>query len=109
MRTVMKNIELHLQGRREPAMPLGILGPGERAEVMEIRGTASRVSCDEGHCAPQSCGRTCRIEDMGLRAGKLVEMLNNDGRGALLVKIDETRIAIGRGMAMKVMVRRMNG
>jgi ferrous iron transport protein A len=43
---------------------------------------------------------------MGLRAGKTIEMLNNKGGGALLVKIDETRIAIGRGMAMKVMVRR---
>jgi len=43
---------------------------------------------------------------MGLRTGKTVEMLNNEGRGAILVKIDETRIAIGRGMAMKVMVRR---
>lgn len=94
-------------GRSEPAMPLGILGAGERAEVTEIRGVQPASSFGGGHCGPQSCARSCRIEEMGLRAGKLVEMLNNDGRGALLVKIDETRIAIGRGMAMKVMVRRM--
>jgi ferrous iron transport protein A len=89
-------------------MPLGILSAGERAEVTEIRGVLPAVSCGSENCAAQSCARTCRIEEMGLRAGKLVEMLNNDGRGALLVKIDETRIAIGRGMAMKVMVRRMD-
>ena len=86
-------------------MPLGLLGSGEKAEVMEVRETIQSVcSSDNGQ---RSCG-TCRIEDMGLRTGKTVEMLNNEGRGALLVKIDETRIAIGRGMAMKVMVRRMN-
>ncbi|MFZ5799074.1 MAG: FeoA family protein [Thermodesulfobacteriota bacterium] len=91
-------------------MPLGILGPGERAEITEIRGVQPANPCnsDGGHCGPRTCARTCRIEEIGLRAGKLVEMLNNDGRGALLVKIDETRIAIGRGMAMKVMVRRMD-
>lgn len=89
-------------------MPLGILSPGERAEVAEVRGMPTPASCSGGQCGPQACARSCRMEEMGLRAGKLVEMLNNDGRGALLVKIDETRIAIGRGMAMKVMVRRLN-
>jgi ferrous iron transport protein A len=47
-----------------------------------------------------------RIEDMGIRPGKTIEMLNNEGGGALLVKIDEARIAVGRSMAMKIMVRR---
>ena len=43
---------------------------------------------------------------MGLRVGKIIEMLNNEGRGPILLKVDESRIAIGRGMAMKVMVRK---
>lgn len=47
-------------------------------------------------------------EDMGLRIDKTVEMLNNAGPGSLLVKVDESRIAIGRGMAMKIMVRRIS-
>ena len=46
------------------------------------------------------------MEDMGIRPGKEVEMLNNGGGGALLVKVDDSRIAVGRGMAMKIMVRR---
>jgi ferrous iron transport protein A len=33
-------------------------------------------------------------------------MLNNKGGGALLVKVGDSRIAVGRGMAMKIMVRR---
>ncbi len=43
---------------------------------------------------------------MGIRKGKSVEMLNNEGRGPLLLKVDESRIAVGRGMAMKILVRR---
>lgn len=87
-------------------MPLGLLSVGETAEVMEVRGVDSSNSYCPKKNGSKSCGNSCRIEDMGLRAGKTIEMLNNKGDGALLVKIDETRIAIGRGMAMKVMVRR---
>ena len=88
-------------------MPLGLLGAGEKAEVIEVRGQHLAKHCCEDNSGPQpSCSQSCRVEDMGLRTGKTLEMLNNEGRGALLVKVDETRIAIGRGMAMKVMVRR---
>jgi ferrous iron transport protein A len=46
-----------------------------------------------------------RLEDMGIRIGKSVEMLNN-GSGPALLRVDESRIAIARGMAMKIMIRR---
>lgn len=76
--------------------PLGLLGTGEEAEVMEVKGRND----------PRKCRRSCRVEDMGLRAGKTVQMLNNEGRGPLLMKVGDSRIAMGRGMAMKIMVRR---
>ncbi len=79
--------------------PLGLLSRGEQAEIVEIKG---QKSCVHG----SSKNQLCHAEDMGLRVGKMVEMLNNAGRGSLLVKVDESRIAIGRGMAMKIMVRR---
>jgi ferrous iron transport protein A len=41
---------------------------------------------------------------MGLRIGKTVEMLTNAG-GPVLLKVDESRIAVDRGLAMKIMVR----
>lgn len=89
-------------------MPLGLLSTGETAEVMEVRGIPETSPCCAGNKGEQACSQTCRVEDMGLRTGKTVQMLNNEGRGALLVRVDETRIAIGRGMAMKIMVRRKN-
>ena len=88
--------------------PLGLLSSGERGEV---------VSEFPGGGPPHAGGCTgCRrhgrrsslhrAEDIGIRVGKVVEMLSNEGRGALLVKVDESRIAVGRGVAMKIMVRR---
>jgi ferrous iron transport protein A len=87
-------------------LPLGLLSAGEKAEVMEIR---EMGRCNTGSPSPNKSDRSdqiCRMEDMGLRAGKEVEMLNSEGKGVMLIKIDESRIAIGRGMAMKIMVRR---
>ncbi len=80
-------------------VPLGLLSAGERAEVVEMKG--QRV-----YCHGQSKNYIYHVEDMGLRAGKTVEVLNNEGRGPILLKVDESRIAMGRGMAMKIMVRR---
>lgn len=80
-------------------MPLGLLGPGERGEILAIRIAPSAGSC----CAErEKCD--CRVEDMGLRIGKTVEMLTNGG-GPVLLRVDESRIAVDRGLAMKIMVR----
>ncbi len=72
-------------------VPLGLLGVGEGGEIVAVGGAAG------GTCAS-------RAEDMGLRVGKRVVMLNN-GAGPVLVKVDESRIALDRGVAMKIKVR----
>lgn len=81
--------------------PLGLLSEGEKAEIVEIK-------THRGYCHGKNKNELCHAEDMGLRIGKVIEMLNNEGRGPLLLKVDESRIAIGRGMAMKIMVRRID-
>lgn len=88
--------------------PLGLLASGEKGEVVE-KPSGGGYEYAAGHCSTGSrCGSctSVRIADMGLRPGKAVEMLNNEGGGALLVKVDEARIAVGRSMAMRIMVRR---
>lgn len=72
--------------------PLGLLSVGELAEIASVRTTP------EGPCG-------CRTEELGLRIGKTVEMLTNGG-GAILLRVDESRIAIDRRVAMKILVRR---
>ncbi len=86
-------------------LPLGLLSIGEKAEVLKVISKEHQGHRCHGKekCEP---ARDSRVEDMGLRAGKTVEMLNNEGRGPLLIKVDGSRLAIGRGMAMKIIVRR---
>lgn len=89
--------------------PLGLLSEGEKAEIVEIKAKITTSNCNcacSGHSKRQR--ELCHAEDMGLREGKIVEVLNNSGHGAMLLKIDESRIAIGRGMAMKIWVRRID-
>lgn len=75
-------------------MPLGLLVNGEAGEIVAAGGGA-------GGSAPCAA----RAEDLGLRVGKRVVMLCN-GAGPVLVKVDESRIAVDRGVAMKIQVRR---
>ena len=46
----------------------------------------------------------CRIEELGLRIGKKVSILQKGKRGPMLVKVDETRIALGQKMAAKILI-----
>jgi len=79
-------------------IPLGLLSPGEHGEITEIRlFQAGSPCCTE----KQKCD--CRVEDMGLRIGKRVQMLNNGS--PMLLKVDESRIAVDRAMAMKIMIK----
>lgn len=75
--------------------PLGILISGEIAEVRDINGHVDKNDL------------LARLGDMGLRPGKIVEVISNNGRDPVLVKIGESRIAISRKMAMKIMMRRI--
>lgn len=85
-------------------LPLGLLVNGEQAEILEIKGRKGAHSPDLER--EKACNEQGRIENMGIRVGKSVQMLNNGGHGLLLLKVDESRIAMDRGMAMKIMVRR---
>ncbi len=91
-------------------MTLGLLTPGEKCEIVEVRhcgGCGGKCHSsdhnDHGHHGHRH-GTTTRAEELGLRTGKHVKMLKNDGN-LLLLLVDEARIAIDRRMAMKIMVR----
>jgi Fur family ferric uptake transcriptional regulator len=75
--------------QRAPLMPLAMAKPGERVEVREI--TA-------GHWGKS------RLTSMGLRIGDKLEVISNDGHGRLILGHECTRIAMGRGVAHKILV-----
>ncbi len=84
-------------------MPLALLSPGEKGEIVDIRVNQQKHDCC-GQCGGERHKAEYRLEDMGLRTGKVVEMLSSGA--PILLRIDEARIAVDRGMAMKIMVRR---
>lgn len=47
-----------------------------------------------------------RLSALGFTPGAEVHMVQNFGQGPVIVAIRETRIALGRGEAMRVLVRR---
>lgn len=90
-------------------MPLALLTPGERAEITEVRhcggcggGCYSHDHHGEHHHHTKATAT--RAEEMGLRVGKMVEVLKNDGN-LLLLLVDEARIAIDRRMARTISVK----
>lgn len=90
-------------------MPLALLTTGERAEITEVRhcggcgGGCHSNHHHDGHDHHTKATAT-RAEEMGLRVGKMVEVLKNDGN-LLLLLVDEARIAIDRRMARTISVK----
>ncbi len=70
------------------------LGPGQVGTV---------VGCSGGR------GLMGRFAAMGFTPGSRVTVLNNYGRGPLLVLIHGARVALGRGEASRVLVRPEGG
>ena len=66
------------------------LDPGMRAVVSELQGGKGFAS---------------RLAGMGISVGCQIEVLQNPAHGSLLVLVRDTRIALGRGVASKILVR----
>lgn len=72
-------------------MPLNNVNMGMHAQIDDIQGSE----------------RICKkIMEMGLNKGMVIQMVRNDV-GPLIIKIGESRLAIGRGMAQRVIVKEM--
>ena len=69
---------------------LSTLRPGEAGQIHELAGGRGFVS---------------RLAALGLTPGARIKMVQNFGHGPLIVLVRETRLALGRGEAMKVLVQ----
>jgi ferrous iron transport protein A len=76
-------------------MPLSMMKSGETAYIKKITG-----------------GRTARgkLTGLGLVCGKEVKIhSDNSGSGPLIIALGDDRIALGRGMAHKILVEKKEG
>lgn len=71
-------------------MPLSYAQEGERGIIEEFMGGS---------------GAQLRLATMGLRSGDEVEVITNRGEGQVVVAVNATRLALGRGIARKIMVK----
>lgn len=87
-------------------MVLGLVSSGERCEIVKIShcGGCGDECRDHGQGKRSADSTATRAEEMGLRAGKRIEMLRNEGK-LLLVLVDNARIALDRRMAMQIVVK----
>ncbi len=71
-------------------MPLSSAQEGELGIIQEFMGGAAAQ---------------LRLATIGLRKGDEVEVITNSGAGQLVVAVNGTRLAFGRGIAKKIMVK----
>ncbi|MEE9491572.1 MAG: FeoA family protein [Dehalococcoidia bacterium] len=70
-------------------MPLSMVQSGESVQVAAIRA---------------GWGLQRRLADMGLTPGVRVKVINSGGRGPVVLDIRGSRLALGHGIAHKIMV-----
>jgi ferrous iron transport protein A len=73
------------------AIPLSALSTGEQGAVVQLQGGRGLLS---------------RMASLGFTPGATITVLQNFGRGPLIVRVREARVALGRGEAAKIHVRR---
>ena len=81
--------------------PLGLLNKGETGEVIKIN--KSLLADNPGSYEDAYF----RLEELGIRIGRSIEMLNSSHENSLLIKVDNSRLALPRKMAMKIFVRKI--
>lgn len=74
----------------DAAQPLAVCAPG--AEAVMVRAEAG-------------CALRGRLAAMGLVPGVRLRVLRRDGRGPVVVALHGTRLAVGRGVAERILVR----
>lgn len=70
-------------------MPLIMLPEGTQATVVEVHG-------GRGLCR--------RLAEMGFNVGDKVRMIKNHRPGPVMVEVKDSRVALGRGVTMKIVV-----
>jgi len=73
-------------------MPLAMVGPGELVTVTGVRA---------------GWGLQKRLADMGLTPGVQIRVINSQMPGPVLIDLRGSRVALGRGITMKIAVKKV--
>lgn len=70
-------------------MPLTMARPGEKIRMVAVR---------------VGWGLTRRLADMGLLPGVIIRVVHSQNSGPVIIDLRGSRLALGRGVAQKIMV-----
>ena len=76
--------------KKEEPIPLTMATPGKKVTLIAIDGGK---------------GIRTRLYSMGITPGISLRILNNGARGPFLVEVRDSKVALGYGMAKKIMVK----
>ncbi|MGI6552281.1 MAG: FeoA family protein [Bacillota bacterium] len=74
-------------------LPLGFLQAGQQAVISGFQDCRNLKQ---------------RLMQMGFIQGTKVKMIKNDPGGPLIISVGDCRLAIGRGMSLKIIVKKEN-
>ena len=72
--------------------PLVMMAEGQKAKIAENLGYGKRMAR--------------HLEDLGLNIGSRIEIISQGSPGPWLISVKESSVAIGKGLAEKIMVER---
>ncbi|MBZ4666722.1 ferrous iron transport protein A [Mahella sp.] len=78
---------------KDNIMPLGLVPAGKKVIVEDLMG---------GHTFRR------KINEIGITHGKIIKVIKNDSEGAMIIALGEGRIALGRGMSHKILVKEVS-
>jgi len=87
--TLRKEEAANIQVEVQPLIPLAMVSPGELVTVVDVR--AGR-------------GLARRLAEMGLLPGTQIRVVNSQMPGPLIIDLKGSKLALGRGVARKIMV-----
>ena len=72
-----------------PLMHLAMVSPGETVRLVSVEG---------------GLGIRKRLADLGLNIGESLSVIQSDSQGPMILAVKESRLALGRGVAHKILV-----
>jgi len=71
----------------------------------EIGGMIKEGRHQKGRSPGLHHNSAARLREMGFYEGQQITVVQNRGKGPLVVKLQDSRVVLGRGLAMKILIR----
>lgn len=82
-----------------------MLSEMHEGNTAEITGVIHEGHHKNGHMPGVDHNGAAKLREMGFYEGQKVTVLQNRGSGPLVVKFQDTRMMLGRGLARKILIK----